>query len=655
MKVIIFCLIYLTLNSSIVSANEYGKEKDVIFLEDNYQKNFKDSELIADKQNENNNYLFNQNSAQKCLDSTPSYPCKKCKIIMESPGQTAAGYFREENIVSILQREPPDSKNTLNIFCDCFFDSRELQERFEALSKNGQENSLEGLLSQADIAMTKKHYYSAENFYKKALSIEGKDQTIKNKLAYCHRRQKKYALAEKLYKELLQQNPNSQETKLNYAYMEIEKKNYTKANTIFQKILDENHDYKPAKMGLIYSYISNEQYFQALQILNAMPENEEVNTTKSYIYYTLGMYSDANKPIKNYINEDTVDLANQIKRQRAFTFTPSYIFLNQELSEIFDLDVRKIGLHVSEYGANNIKGFIDYGMYIYMSGNYNDNHLEDVTNEIKGGIEGRPVEKFAFRSDIGIKVFQTQDAMIITDSWLKYYMNDNIKFKLGFYRNNLEQSYLAAVGVPIHGVFTGQVAANKAYLEVEGRLPKQAYYVLKFNGGAMTAQNLPTNAFIDTFAIIGKTFYDNHENLWIQHASVELMTNNISYQTDLLVIPGADPPKKVFGGYFSPSFYNAETVNLRVEGANKKLHLRYGIKGFLGYQNIFSPDSSNVVYGIYPYLAYNLNDYISTSLSYIYSNYATVLRHFFMISVDIKLYKKAQIPKKKTEAHIIKS
>lgn len=654
MKFVVLFFICIILTSSVVSAHESINEEKVIYLQNNSVKNEDNLELL-ERNADNKIYFVNENIPDNCVDSTQSCPCRKCKINLDSPGQTFSGYVRQESIVSMLQRESAESKNTLSVYCDCFLDAKKLQEKYENLKQTGQENSIEGFLTQADIAMTEKKYFKSEEFYKKALELDSDNENIKAKLAFCFRKQKKYKAAKKIYNDILQKNPDSLETQINSVYLEMDKENYNKAIKKFQRILSENPHYKPAKMGLVYSYISDAQYFSALEILDNMATDEEVNSTKAYIYYTLGMYSDANKNLKGYLNKDTIDLANQIKKLRAFTFTPSYTFLNQELTETYDLDVRKIGLSVSEYGANNIKGFIDYGMYVYMSGPYKDNHFEDVANEIKGGIEGRPIKKFAFRSDIGIKVFQVQGGMLITDSFVKYYPNDNLKLKLGFFRNNLEQSYLSAVGIPIHGVFTGQIAINKAYLEVEKRLPKQSYCVLKFNGGAMTAQNLPTNAFIDAFVILGKNIYDDHDNKWIQHAAIEFMTNNISYQMNMFSIPGADPPKNTFGGYFSPSFYNAETLNFRVEGNNKQLRLKYGLKCFLGYQNMFSPDASSLVYGIYPYAAYSLNDHLSVNLSYVYSNYASVLRHFFMISVDVKCFKKAKLPQKKTMARVIKS
>lgn len=658
MRGIIFFLLYLILTSSNVSANQYENEKDIIFLQNNSEENnnFLNTLKVPSGEITENNDFFISDDHKSCSESTMSCPCKKCKIVLVTPGQTPSAYFRHESIVSMLQREPAEAKNTLDVFCDCFSDVQSLQKNYDDLKKNGLENSIEGLLVQADLAMTDKNYNKAEELYDKALKIEKNNEIIKTKLAFCFRKQKKYRLAEKIYIELLKKNTNSMEIKINFAYLEIDKKNYNKAIKKFQNILNENPDYKPAKMGLVYSYTSDAQYFNALRILHDMPKDEEVNSTKAYIYYTLGMYSDANNALKGYINEDNIELANQIKKMRAFNFTPSYTFLNQELTEIYDLDVRKVGLSVSEYGAKNLKGFLNYGMYVYISGNYNGDHLEDVTNEIQGGIEGRPKEKIAFRSDIGIKVFQTSGAMLITDSWIKYYANDKLRYKLGFFRNNLEQSYLSAVGFPIHGVFTGQVIANKAYAEMEGDLPKQYYYILKFNGGAMTAQNLPTNVFIDTFAILGKNFYDNHENKWIQHAGIEVMTNNASYQQYLTNIPGAiDSPKKIFGGYFSPSFYNANTINFKIEGAHKEWHMKYGLKGYVGYQCIFSPDFNSTVYGVYPYISYSLNDHVTVNLSYLYSNYSTLLKHYFMISVDIKGFDKIKLPKKKTEAHIIKS
>lgn len=398
-------------------------------------------------------------------------------------------------------------------------------------------------------------------------------------------------------------------------------------------------------LKLINKYLADGQNMKALEILNTMPQDEEVKYAKAVAYNNIKMYSDAKKALKGLITEKAKKLNYEIQQSQALTFTPSYIFLNQELTEVYDLDIRKVEMELSKYSENNLKAFIDYGMYLYISGNYKGDHLEDLTNEIRGGYEGRISEKIEQRTDIGIKVFQNGGALLNTNSWIKYYFNDALSLKIGFKRNNAEQSYLAAVGFPLNGDFTGRVAYNTGYTELRGDLPNRYYFLTNVGGGVFTAQNLPTNPFIEGTAIIGREVYKNPDNLWFQSLKIEAMSYNASYHQNLLSIPGVGPKNinRVFGGYFSPSFTSANTINMNLEGEHKKWNIKYGISGFIGGQVIFSPDQTRPNYGISPYLRWKLNDHLAVTLTYSYSNYLTFIRHFAMINIDIKLFRAKKV------------
>lgn len=127
------------------------------------------------------------------------------------------------------------------------------------------------------------------------------------------------------------------------------------------------------------------------------------------------------------------------------------------------------------------------------------------------------------------------------------------------------------------------------------------------------------------------------------------MNYNSSYQRNLLSIsaPGVTGSGTV-GGYFSPSFYIADTLSLKLEGAIKKWHLTYGFKGFVGGQSVFSPDFSSPVFGVFPFLSYNLNDHLGVNLSYSFSDYSGIQRHYAIISVNIKFFTGKRPSKKKT-------
>ena len=641
MKGVIFFLVYLLLASSIANAKPAKKELEAVFLQTEEAK----TDYIG---NTSDRYIYpvNQGSASAintCQVLLKSRPVNRCKLYLINPNQENNCFYQMQDRVQAYC-DSQAGKCYLDSCNDCYIDKEKTQDAYKLIKEEGLENSFEGLAIKADLAMLEKDFNVAEDLYTKALSIEQENESVKTKLATCFRKQKKYKKAEELYTEIFEKNQNSSPYDINLAYLAMEQKNYKKAICAFEKILNKNKDCKEAKMGLVSVYIADGENLSALALLNGMPESEEVSNAKANIYYTLGMYSSARESIKGDA-EDNADLPTQIKKARAFTITPSYTLFNQELSDSYDLDLRKVGIGLSEYGAMNTKVFLDYGLYVYISGNYNNIHLVNVTNEVRGGVQSRPTEKTEFRTDIGVKSFEYGGAMLNTDSWVKHYVSDSFNYKVGFKRNNCEQSYLAAVGFPINGIFTGRIAENKVYADFEGRLAKKYYYFGRIGGGAYTAQNLSTNAFAEGLIGLGKIIYNKPENKWFQTMATDLVSYNSSYQMNLLDIPGATGSQSTFGGYFSPSYYNADTVSLKLDGEVKKWHLKYGLKGFVGAQFIFSPDWVSPVYGISPYFSYDLNDHLSVNCSYIFSDYSGIQRHLAFVNINIKCFKSNKLSK----------
>lgn len=568
----------------------------------------------------------------------PCDPCKIHKCLTESDG-----------FMSRMYNLCPDDKAVLTDYADGVSAKEKNIEAYDLIKKGGLEETLEGLRTQGDIALLEDDFEKARGFYNAALKLDYGSDYIKSKIGTCYRKERKFKEAEKIYAEILQANPQSEYARIGMAYIDIDKCDYKKAEKEFAKILEENPNSKNAKIGMVYAYMGNNLKLKALELLKQMPEDDEVNYTKANLYYNMGMYSDAQDVLRGMVQRNAQNLKYEIKRAKAFTLTPSYTLFNQELSETYDLKLRKVGIGLSEYGVKNTKAFIDYGLYIYISGLHTEGHLTNVTNELRGGIQSRPTEKFEYRTDMGLKAFQFQGDMFIADNWIKHYVNDYFNYKIGFRRNNVEQSYLAAVGFPVNGIFTGRVADNRAYTEMEGRLPNKFYWFFRAGGGTFNGQNLPTNPYLDEAVGLGKIIYNEPKNKWIQFITLEAMNYNSSYQRNLLNIsaPGVTSSGTV-GGYFSPSFYIADTVSLKLEGAIKKWHLTYGFKGFVGGQAIFSPDFSSPVYGVFPFLSYNLNDHLGVNLSYSFSDYSGIQRHYAIVSVNIKFFTGKRPSKKKT-------
>lgn len=584
-----------------------------------------------------------------CQKLAEIYSRESCKFETCDPCRIHKNLAESDGFMSRMYNFCPDDNGFLTDYADGTSAQEKNMEAYDLIKKGGLEETLEGLRTQGDLAMMEDDFEKARGFYNSALKLDYGSDYIKSKIGTCYRKERKFKEAEKIYAEILQINPCSEQAKIGMAYIEIDKCNYKKAKEEFKKILKENPCSKDATLGLVYAYMGNNEKLKALELLKQMPPDDEVNYTKANLYYNMGMYSDAQDVLRGMVQRNAQILKYEVKRAKAFTLTPSYTFFDQELSDKYDLDLRKVGIGISEYGAKNLKSFIDYGLYVYISGLHKEGHLTNVTNEIRGGIQGRPTEKLEFRTDTGIKAFQFQGDMLVTDNWIKHYVNDYFNYKIGFRRNNTEQSYLAAVGFPINGIFTGRVAENRFYTEMEGRLPNKFYWFLRGGGGTFNGQNLPTNPYVDGAVGLGKILYNEPKNKWIQFITIEAMNYNSSYQRNLLSIPAPESINNgTFGGYFSPSFYIADTVSLKLEGEIKKWHLTYGFKGFVGGQAVFSPDFSSPVYGVFPFLSYKLNDHLGVNLSYSFSDYSGIQRHYAIISVNIRFFNGKRPSKLKT-------
>lgn len=369
----------------------------------------------------------------------------------------------------------------------------------------------------------------------------------------------------------------------------------------------------------------------------ASPNQSNLYTIPSLPSYNVPTILEPPTKLKASVYENAQELKYKIRRHEAITLTPTYSFMFQQLADEFDLDYHKFGMHLSKAVEGNKHVFMEYNVIVYTSGNIPafGTRLNNLVNEFRGGIQARPVEKWEYRADMGVKAFEfDHGAMITADSWLKHYFNDKFNLKIGYRRNNIEQSFLSAVGEPVNGIFTGRAADNKVYVEFEGKLPRGFYTFGRGGYGIIYAQNLPTNQYSEGMVGIGKLLYNNPKNKWINIFGIDLISSNSSYQYNLLNI--YDNKGRLFGGYFSPSYFNANTLNLKLEGNIEKWHLNYGIKAFGGIQTAISPDSTAPAWGFSPYIAYNLNDNVCINLAYNHFNYASVQRDQFIINAVIR-------------------
>lgn len=567
------------------------------------------------------------------------YPTVDYKLALANFYMAGKNFVQAQYVLECLYMTNPDNPKIIEAYLNSLLAQDKLCIAYDLIQKHNLQNTKEGYMVMGDLATLNKKYEAASSCYFKAYRLAPNDLAIENKLAHAYRMMGYLTGAASLYNGMLVQDPGNYDARLGLGSLEIDKKNFCRAREIFSSILCDKPDYRPAKIAMAHSYIANDEKMSALNILNQIPEDDESKLMKGQAYYDMSMWKESKQVLLGTATKDAQDLKYKIRRDNAITITPGYSFFFQQLADEFKLDYHKFGVQMAQKTKNNANVFMEYNVYVYSSGGIN--RLNNVTHEFRGGVQARPTKKWEYRADLGVKAFEYgEGAMLLTDSWIKHYFSDRFNLKLGIRRNNLEQSYLSAVGQPIDGVFTGRVADTKVYLSYEGKLPYQFYTYGMGSSGFMYAQNLPTNPYFELMFGAGKILYNNPKNKWLQTFAADLVTYNSSYQYDLLKIYNS--AGKLFGGYFSPDYFNATTLNLKAEGEIKKWRLKYGVKGFGGIQTAISPDQTRPTWGFSPYIAYDINDNVTINAMYYHLNYADLKRDLFMINAVIRGFKNAK-------------
>lgn len=595
-------------------------------------------------------YLIEKNSnlAIKSYENLiKNYPKLEYKLELFNLYMDAKDFSEAQEIIEPIYTKNTKNKKIVNMYMNSLLAQNKLDDAYRLVKKHCLGNTKEGSVIIADTAMRDNDYNSAIKYYLKAVNFDQENNDLKIKLAQSYRMIKNPEAAAQVYYNILSKDSCNKDALLGLGYLKIDGKFYPQARKVFKDILMQDPDYLPAKMGMLHSYTNNGDNLNALKILKQIPDTDNIKLLRANTYYRMGMPSNAKQTLNGVVTKDAEDLKYRIRHDEAITITPSYIFVNQVLEEEFDLDYDKFGINVSQGIPNNLNIFADCNVYSYDSGKLfveQRNHnaeLSNVTGEVKLGVIGRPVEKYEFRTDLGAKIYQfNQGYMLNTNSWIKRYFNDKFNLKLGFYRDNLEQTYLSAVGLKVNGIFTGQVANNKIHLDYEYKFPKQFYSFGSIAWGEMTGQNLQSNPYMDSILGLGRLMYNNPNNKWLNTVNFDLESHTEGFKYhDLLIIHGNST---IYGGYYCPNYFINNTAGLKFEGNIKKINMKYGFKFAGGYQ--YNPEQSQIPafskasFLFWPYLTWNPNDNISMNLSYTYSN-VILVRHAIAFNIVFKVFK----------------
>lgn len=578
-----------------------------------------------------------QNSIKYYEELVEYYPKLEYKTGLANFYMANKDFEKAQDILEPLYNENPDNLEIANAFLDSLLAQQKTLDAYIIMKNRHLENTQKGYTILGDLDMLYKHYDSAGRNYFKALCFDSKNIALQNKLAESYRMFGCINSAEKIFCRVLAQDPGNFEARLGLGSIETTRKNFEKSRQIFESILREDPYYTPAKKAIVYSYIASDEKLAALEALDEILPDNETKLLKAQIYYDFNMLSDSKNILRNTTGRDAEALRYKINRDNGITLIPTYSFLKQTLAQEFRLNYHMGGLSLAKNINKNANVFLNYNVYVYSS---EDSHgLTNVTHEFRGGAQGRPTKRFEYRTDLGVKVFEFDNgAMVVTDDWIKYHFNDKFNLKLGFYRDNLIQTYTSAVGQPIDGIFTGRVADTRTYLEYLLKLPKDFYSFGRGVYGVMYGQNLPNNQYLEGMVGLGRLMYNNPKNKWIQKVNIDLVSFNQTYQYNLLNL--FNSAGVLFGGYFSPSAFTADTGNIKFEGELKKLRLKYGFIGFAGIQMSRNPDFNALTWGTAPYLTYKVNEHIDINAAYYFYNYAFMQRHLFMVNAVIRGFRK---------------
>ncbi|MBP7212098.1 hypothetical protein KBA27_04615 [bacterium] len=411
---------------------------------------------------------------------------------------------------------------------------------------------------------------------------------------------------------------------------------FKKSNEIYNEVLKLEPNNIEAKLQIAQNYRSEECYIRAINYLDSIEQTPEVRELKARIYLKdLHMPDNASEEVLN-INTDTAwEIKEKARRKKAFRFVPGYAFMIQSLSQEFKLDAQRFYMGVEEGVRKNTKLYGNYNIFVYTSGGNEPEH--NVVNNIIVGAKGHPVKEWEYDANFGVKIFQFgHKTLLNTDSWLKYNFGDESSIKIGYYRENMEQSYLSSVGRFIDGKFTGRCANDRVYINYTKHFENRTYISTDAIFGFVMGRNLPTNLYYESIISFGKHLYINPNNKYINKFDIEISTDNMRYQYDLLNLYSKSG--QLFGGYFSPEFFDATTLKIIAEGKYK--HFKYGIEAFGGVQTSISTTQTIPAWGVSPYIKYDINDTVSFYAEYNHYQYADVQRNLFSVYITIRGFKK---------------
>ena len=533
------------------------------------------------------------------------------------------------------------------------------------------------LESLGDISFFESNFNQALKYYQNIADFNNNNRII-YKIAQSNHYNKNLDIGENLYKYLLNDPEFTDRAQIGLAEIQITLGEALKARKILNNVLAKDPQNIQARKNLAISFNSTGDNFQSIEILEKLPQEDDVtfNLAKAYnelgkrdisletgipyyifnlSYGALGRNDKALELLKNNPKQNAKELEAEIKMRIKPALEP--LFNYYELSGNANaVRWNKLGGNGYFYPKPNIKSIGSITTTKYIS---------DVVSA-RGtlysiGSEGRSHDHFGYTSAVGIQDFSYKGSIILGNMTFKAFLNDNITLSSGYIRYLDEiDSYMSAAGVipevgPFANQLVGRIIDNKfMILNSAFKLPHKTYAYAGYNIGNRYGSNSPANLYQEAPVGTGIMLFSAPEEFFINQILAGYDFYYLGFRRDMSGFGGANlnnspvgsdgtspyptPSNPGVGGYFSPTFFIANKFPLTIKGGFKKAGIRYLLSGFLGSQSMRGPyELVNNVPGIHstPYygytfgLTYNENGRIGARAYYDFNNYRTVKQHIF--------------------------
>lgn len=574
------------------------------------------------------------------------YPTPRYKANLEEIKAYKIEYEHAKRLLENVDSNNWDMRDIIPLTPNIMYMEQKIDKSYQLIKKFALQDMALVHSKMEDLFLLEQNTLSKEERHKASQEFDNDPILVKLKRANVFQATRHTAEAKKLYDEVLAVEPQNIDAQMGLGYLKLNERDFGAAREIFEKIYEEHPDYTDAKIAVSNSYSANAQYLSALEVLDELPETEKTAYLRGLIYSESDMFNSSRDAVLSDNSARADELRQNLRKKTGLQLIPRYAFYNQILANTFRLYSDKIGFNLQEGLGKNISGVFSYTGIKFLRGRLDGNEkFGNVVNDINFITFGRPKKRFDFQSSLGGRFYNKGSsgtpagAMLLTDNWLGYHFSDNLNAQLGFSRLPNEESFLAAAGVFVEpGVLAGRVSDNRLYLNVNQRLPRRAYAYFRGGLGLRKGDALPTNPYADGLMGIGKVVYDNHENPFFNIVAIDINTYNSGFRYNVLELFGSN---SLFGVYYSPPYFNANSLNLRAEGYSHNIRLRYGVKAFVASQTApgNSPDTKVGVCAV-PYISYAPNDRLTVNVVFHYSNFANVQKYYAMFQLHIKLFRK---------------